>query len=117
MLTTADSSGGGGSGSIALLNMSSSTVIDAGVTNFGGLPNNSQWQQTEVCTPTTGAGNNLRVQIYPSVNGKTIGVDAAALNLDAAGNGGFEQGSGSWNITLNTNFTTYDANNGLTGGT
>ncbi|HEU4967150.1 MAG TPA: NlpC/P60 family protein [Candidatus Saccharimonadales bacterium] len=116
MLTTADTSGGGGSGSVALLNMNSGTVVDAGVTNFSGLPNNSQWRRTEVCTPTTGAGNNLRVQLYPSVNGKTIGVDAATLNLDAAANGGFEQGSGSWSITQNTNYANYGANNPAAGG-
>jgi hypothetical protein len=99
-----------------MANMKDGHVIDAGVTNFDSLPNNNQWVREEVCLPITGAGNDLRIQLYPALGGKTLAIDGVTLNQDVARNGGFEQGPGLWIPTINTNFTTYDTNNALAGG-
>lgn len=118
MLTTADGSGAsGGSGTLVLFNLKNGVVVNSRTTYFSGLPNHNTWKKVVNCMDITGTGDTVRVQIYPSVGGPTLGVDAVTVNKDIAGNGGFEVGFGWWGTTANTNTAIYSASNTQTGGT
>ena len=60
---------GGGSGAPDNTNIT--------VTN---IPNENKWKQVVSCVTATTARTNLRVQVYPTVGGPTIGVDDVATS-------------------------------------
>jgi hypothetical protein len=81
--------------------------------SFSNLPGGNQWTQVQTCFTATRTHPAIRVQFYPTVNGPTLVIDAVDVHRSLAVNGGFNQGSGSWQVWPQSTFTIYSG--GVTG--
>jgi hypothetical protein len=78
---------------------------EAGVANYGGLGNGSNWEQVQTCVEATTTHTTLRIQFYPRPGSPTVEIDDVDVHPSLALNGGFEDGSAPWGTYPGTNST------------
>jgi hypothetical protein len=100
----------GGAGALALFLTGGAT--EQSVAYFNNLPGNSNWMPVKTCVTATAAHTNLRVQLYPSVNGPTVGVDALDVHASIAQNGGLNGDSQHWSPGGSLGYMNYANYNG-----
>ncbi|MFI6401481.1 CHAP domain-containing protein [Streptomyces sp. NPDC050548] len=98
----------GGGGTLALW-MTGGSTNEVSTKDFSSLPNANGWQEVKTCVTATTAHSYIKVQFYPTAGGPTIGVDAVDVHQTLSANGGFNGGTGYWNLATGTSFTTYAA--------
>jgi hypothetical protein len=69
---------------------------EAGVADYSGLGNGSNWRQFHTCVEATTNHSNLRIQFYPKPRSSTVEIDDVDVHPSLALNGGFEYGSAPW---------------------
>ena len=75
--------------------------------SFSGLPGGNSWSPIKTCVVATTAHSNIRVQLYPAVNGPTVGVDALDVHASIIQNGGFNVDASHWGITGGLSYMQY----------
>ncbi len=109
VVTVGSSSGGGGVLTLWLIGGSSNNSSSY---TFSSLPGNNGWTQIKTCVTATTTQYFIKAQIYPTVSGSTIGVDALDMHQSLSQNAGFNL-SGYWATGGGgTNFTTYGSGGG-----
>jgi hypothetical protein len=106
-------SGSGASGAFTLWGLDGPGGSEASTQWFGGLPGGDHWTQVQTCFTATRAHPAIRVQFYPTPNSPTLIIDAVDVHRSLAVYGGFNQGSGPWQVWPQSNLATYPS--GITG--
>jgi len=96
--------GSGGSGSLVIW-LLGSTASENSSKAFSNLP--GDWTPMDACVTATSSHTTLRVQIYPTAGGPTLGVDALDFRESLINNAGFNGSSSGWSRTGTANFALY----------
>ncbi|HKX73131.1 MAG TPA: hypothetical protein VJM32_03910 [Candidatus Saccharimonadales bacterium] len=97
--------GSGSSGTLALWLLGSTN--DSSTYRYTSLPGSNNWQSIKTCVMATGSRTQIKVQFYPDPGSPTVGIDAIDAHQTLNASGGFNNGTGYWNLQAGTNFTTY----------
>ncbi|HZM77409.1 MAG TPA: LamG domain-containing protein [Candidatus Limnocylindrales bacterium] len=104
---------GNASGAFAMWALDGPGGSEASTYYFTNLPGGNAWTPVHACVTATQPHVGIRVQFYPIANSPTLIIDNVDVHRSLAINGGFNLGSGSWQIMAQTNFVTYGS--GVTG--
>ncbi|GAB2979068.1 CHAP domain-containing protein [Nocardioides montaniterrae] len=94
------------SGALALW-VTGTNAAENGSVRYTKVPTLDRWTPVSTCVTATSDHDNVRVQLYPAVNGGTTEIDDVSVNRSMARGGGFE--SGGWSTEPGTNFVSYSA--------
>ncbi|HSW81645.1 MAG TPA: cutinase family protein, partial [Candidatus Saccharimonas sp.] len=104
----------GASGALALYLMGGDGATEQSAVQFGPLPGGNAWTAIKTCVTATTAHNMIRVQLYPAVNGPTLGVDNLDVHGSIALNGGFNTDVSHWSANGSLGYMEYGNFNGTT---
>lgn len=103
----------GASGALAVY-LTGTSATEQSVYSFGNLPGGSAWTPIKTCVTATATHSNIRVQMYPAVNGPTLGVDALDLHASITQNSGFNGDSSHWVANGSLGYANFQNFNGTT---
>ncbi len=104
LVTVGNTTGAAGALYLYLTGTNATEQSDA---TFNGLSGGNSWTPIKTCVTATAAHNNIRVQLYPAVNGPTVGVDTLDVHASIIQNGGFNTDSSHWGITGGLSYMQY----------